>query len=689
MPGRPPQTPCRTFPSHACGARPAAASTATPSRLSARAAGRGGRHDGLRWINIERPGPVDRAWLEEHFEFHPLDLRGRPLAQPAAEDRRVRRLPVHRPALPGLRQGGRAAERRRARHLRRARLPDHAAQHAAPAGRVPVRALPDVGGGARRSSSRRARATCSTRSSTTAFDYCFPMLRKIGNKLDRIEEDIFEGRSDEVVRDISNVKQEIINFRKIIRPQRPVLRDLERTKQRYLAEDLELYFDDIVDASERIWDMLENYKEVVEALEDTNESVLSHRVNDVLRVLTAISVVVLPLTLRREHLGHERAACPARATHAASSGDHRGHGRAAVRDARLLRSARLAVDARRDAAATTGLAGGTHGQHRGCSARRRSTARSTPRPAFSPAADVDRSAAAGSPCAAAQAAVRASASTRPVGAARRRRGRRPRVRAPRRPRRTGSLQIPSVRTTAAPDHGRRQRRAMPPCRSRTPGPASRMLSRRSRAPETDKGDDARPARVASAALTPTARLPIASAESLLEHRRRRPRPAARSARERQHHAAVGALAPRLHQGTEARRVHLLRRSRARPTTTRASYIVHRGEHCFVILNAYPYNNGHLMVAPYGHVASIEELDERRPARADGADRRARSAALREVVRPGGLQLGINQGEVGGRRHRGPRAPARGAALGRRHELHAGDRRHARAAPEPRRLLRPR
>ena len=79
------------------------------------------------------------------------------------------------------------------------------------------------------------------------------------------------------MRDISNAKQEIINFRKIIRPQRAVLRDLERTKQRYLAEDLEVYFDDIVDASERIWDMLENYKEVVEALEDTNESVISHR----------------------------------------------------------------------------------------------------------------------------------------------------------------------------------------------------------------------------------------------------------------------------------------------------------------------------------------------------------------------------------------------------------------------------
>jgi magnesium transporter len=123
------------------------------------------------------------------------------------------------------------------------------------------------------------------------------MLRKIGNKLERLEEDIFEGKAEEVVRDLSNSKQEIINFRKVIRPQRAVLRDLERTKQRYLAEDLEVYFDDIVDASERIWDMLENFKEVIEALEDTNESVLSHRVNEVLRVLTAFSVIILPLTL--------------------------------------------------------------------------------------------------------------------------------------------------------------------------------------------------------------------------------------------------------------------------------------------------------------------------------------------------------------------------------------------------------
>jgi magnesium transporter len=131
------------------------------------------------------------------------------------------------------------------------------------------------------------------------------MLRKIGNKLDALEDDIFEERAEEVVRDISNVKQEIINFRKVIRPQRPVLRDLEKVKQRYLASDLdlEIYFDDIVDAHERIWDMLENYKEVAEALEETNESLISHRLNDILRVLTAISVVILPLTLIASVMG--------------------------------------------------------------------------------------------------------------------------------------------------------------------------------------------------------------------------------------------------------------------------------------------------------------------------------------------------------------------------------------------------
>src|SRR6266542_3328875 len=254
--------------------------------------------EGLRWVNIERPSPLECAWLEEQFGFHALDLEDvlsrnqRPKIDEYPDylfivlhfpvfDRSVGRLnageldifvgPDYLVTIPNQRlqpvqylfERCRQKEELREQHFSRG------------SGFLLYRIVDD------------------------SFDYCFPMLRKIGNKLDALEEEIFEGRSEEIVRDISNAKQEIINFRKVIRPQRPVLRDLESVKQRYLAPeiDLEIYFDDIVDAHERIWDMLENYKEVVEALEDTNESVISHRVNDILRVLTSISVIVLPLTL--------------------------------------------------------------------------------------------------------------------------------------------------------------------------------------------------------------------------------------------------------------------------------------------------------------------------------------------------------------------------------------------------------
>jgi magnesium transporter len=128
-------------------------------------------------------------------------------------------------------------------------------------------------------------------------DASFPMLRKMGQKLERLEDDIFEGgRSQEIVRDLSNAKQEIINFRRVVRPQRVALRDLERAMDVTTPEELDVYFDDVIDASERTWDTLENYKEVVESLESTNEAVLSHRLNDIIRVLTSFSVIVLPLT---------------------------------------------------------------------------------------------------------------------------------------------------------------------------------------------------------------------------------------------------------------------------------------------------------------------------------------------------------------------------------------------------------
>jgi magnesium transporter len=255
--------------------------------------------EGLRWVKIEHPSAVEQAWLEENFDFHALDFEdvlSRNQRPKIDEYDDYLFIVLHFPIF------DRSAGRLGTGELDLFVGPGFLVT-------IPNQPLQPVDYLFERCRSKEElRDQLFTRGSgyllyrivDDSFDYCFPMLRKIGNKLDALEEDIFEGgRAQEVVRDISNAKQEIINFRKVIRPQRPVLRDLERVKGRYLSPeiDLEIYFDDIVDAHERIWDMLENYKEVVEALEETNESVISHRVNDILRVLTSISVIVLPLTL--------------------------------------------------------------------------------------------------------------------------------------------------------------------------------------------------------------------------------------------------------------------------------------------------------------------------------------------------------------------------------------------------------
>ena len=251
---------------------------------------------GVRWLHLERPREADRDWLEKEFGFHPL----------AIEDVASRN---QRPKLDAYDD-----------YLF---IVLHFAVFDKPTGRLltaevdvfvgpdflitlPDQTLPPLAAMFERYREREEVREGVFSKGTgyllykivdTCVDASFPMLRKMGAKLDQLEDDIFEGRSAKIVEEISNAKQEIINFRRVVRPMRAVLRDLERTKQRYLQEDLDIYFDDITDAAERIWDVLENYKEVAEALEDSNESVLSHRLNESLRVLTAFSVAMLPLTL--------------------------------------------------------------------------------------------------------------------------------------------------------------------------------------------------------------------------------------------------------------------------------------------------------------------------------------------------------------------------------------------------------
>jgi len=273
-----------------------------------------GAHD-LTWIHLDRPTQEEASQLAERFGWHPLDVedvlsrRQRPKIDEYADYRFV---VLHFPVY------DKAIGRLNAAELDVFIGPDYLVTLPA------VELLPVTRLFARCSEDEELRDNLFSKGSgyllyhvlDDLFDYCFPILDKSGYKLDRIEDEMFEGRSEEIVRDISNVKQEIISYRKIIKPERSTLRLLERHVERFLPEELELYFDDIVDAAERIWDLLDNFKEVVEALEDTNESVISHRQNDVLRLLTIISVTMLPLSVIASVFGMN-VAFPGERTHAA------------------------------------------------------------------------------------------------------------------------------------------------------------------------------------------------------------------------------------------------------------------------------------------------------------------------------------------------------------------------------------
>ncbi len=250
---------------------------------------------GVRWINIPRPRLAHRTWLEDNFEFHPLDYED---IFSRNQRPKVDRYDDYLFIVLQFPRYDVDQSRLNVVELDLFVGPDY------------VVTLPDAELDPLESLFARCQESEEVRESyfgkgaayllyrivDHCVDACFPMLRKTGQKLERIEDDIFEGRSVQVVREISNVKQEIINFRRIIRPQRLAFRDLERSMDR-IRGDLDIYFDDMIDASERIWDTLENYKEVAEGLESTNESVLSHRFGDALRVLTAFSVLFLPPTL--------------------------------------------------------------------------------------------------------------------------------------------------------------------------------------------------------------------------------------------------------------------------------------------------------------------------------------------------------------------------------------------------------
>ena len=79
---------------------------------------------------------------------------------------------------------------------------------------------------------------------------------------------------------------------------------------------------------------------------------------------------------------------------------------------------------------------------------------------------------------------------------------------------------------------------------------------------------------------------------------------------------------------------------------RENYILYRGASCYILLNRFPYTNGHMMIAPYQHVAGLEQLDDK-SLHEMMALTQVSVAALNKALSPAGFNIGMNLGKVAG------------------------------------------
>ena len=129
------------------------------------------------------------------------------------------------------------------------------------------------------------------------IDACLPMLDHISEKTEKIESHVFQGKEKEMLSKISLVKKDLIDFRRAIKPQRSVLEILEKKCQRLFGQELKPLAQEVIGSNIRVWNVLENNRELINSIEQTNNSLLSYKLSDIMKFLTVVSFITFPLSV--------------------------------------------------------------------------------------------------------------------------------------------------------------------------------------------------------------------------------------------------------------------------------------------------------------------------------------------------------------------------------------------------------
>jgi magnesium transporter len=128
-------------------------------------------------------------------------------------------------------------------------------------------------------------------------DGYFPLVDELAERVEAVERNIFDTRSGNSLDDIFVLKRQLLNVRRVLSPQREVLNILVRRDNPIFNQELVLYFQDVYDHSVRVLDTIDLYREQLSGLIDAHLSVISNRLNDIMKRMTALATILMTLAL--------------------------------------------------------------------------------------------------------------------------------------------------------------------------------------------------------------------------------------------------------------------------------------------------------------------------------------------------------------------------------------------------------
>ena len=127
-------------------------------------------------------------------------------------------------------------------------------------------------------------------------DACFPILEFYGDRLEDVEAEVLASPTPEAIRNIHTLKRELLLLRRAVWPMREVISSLQREPHECMSDATRTYMRDVYDHTVQIIDIVETYREMTTGLTETYMSAMSQRLNEVMKVLTIIGTIFIPLT---------------------------------------------------------------------------------------------------------------------------------------------------------------------------------------------------------------------------------------------------------------------------------------------------------------------------------------------------------------------------------------------------------